>query len=573
MGTETVLGDYLAARAYLKPAAAGADFGDLTGGVVGLDIRSPRSDRVGGFIQPGFSLAAGAVEGPIGDKARFYVGYRRSYYEFLFALVLPEDSPADFATVPFLQDQQAILEADATDWLRVQFAYLGAIDGIDILTREDDDGNQEQAFKRTTRMNRFQFKFDMDGPNQIKNRLQPALTFWSTEFLLGEEFNTTDRHITFHLHDRAEFPIAPWLEIQTGFLLEVDSVRRKAIAPRFAREDTGPEVNLDEADVSSGKEDITRVWFGAWVSPEFRPLPWLRVSPQLRIDRFEALGETAVQPRMYMTFLPTPWMSWSLAGGRYHQTPSQDELNAITGNPELSTEGAWHANLGLNLRPGEWLNIDLQTYAKFLDSQVVADSSADTFADLLDTEGQDVEEDPTHGLSNDGIGRIYGVEAFIRFGVLRGIGVSGWLGYSLSWSERKDFEGEDWRWFDNDRRHQLTVLLQLQLPKAVSIGGRWMVQSGRPRTPVESSVFYADAGAYVPVFGDIYSERSNVYHQLDLRIDKRFRTRNTVIDFFVEATNVYYAKTDDLLIPSYDYREQAGFALIPQVDVGFRLEF
>ena len=99
------------------------------------------------------------------------------------------------------------------------------------------------------------------------------------------------------------------------------------------------------------------------------------------------------------------------------------------------------------------------------------------------------------------------------------------------------------------------------------------MQSGRPRTPVDGSVFYADVGSYIPVYGALYSERSKVYHQLDLRLDKRFRTKSTVIDFFVEATNVYYAKTDDLLIPSYDYREQVGFALIPQVDLGFRLEF
>ena len=196
-----------------------------------------------------------------------------------------------------------------------------------------------------------------------------------------------------------------------------------------------------------------------------------------------------------------------------------------------------------------------------------------SFSDLLETEELEVEDDPTNGLSNSGVGRIYGLEAFIRFGALRGVGVNGWLGYSLAWSERRDFEDEEWRYFANDRRHQLTVLLQVELPKEVSIGARWQVQSGRPRTPVDGSVFYADVGSYIPVYGALYSERSKVYHQLDLRLDKRFRTKSTVIDFFVEATNVYYAKTDDLLIPSYDYREQVGFALIPQVDLGFRLEF
>ena len=113
----------------------------------------------------------------------------------------------------------------------------------------------------------------------------------------------------------------------------------------------------------------------------------------------------------------------------------------------------------------------------------------------------------------------------------------------------------------------------LPLPKEISIGGRWLMQTGRPRTPVENSIFYADTGTFIPVYGDLYSERSSIYHQLDLRLDQKFRRKNVVVNFFIEVTNVYYAKTDDFLIPSFDYREQAGFALIPSVDVGFRLEF
>ncbi|HCP44805.1 MAG TPA: hypothetical protein DIU15_02065, partial [Deltaproteobacteria bacterium] len=574
VGTEAVLPDYAVDEALLAPAAASARYGDLIGAVIGLGLRSPRKDRIGGFVQPGFSMAAGAIEGPITKKSRFYIGFRRSYYEAIFALFFPRDAVVDFATVPFLQDQQVVLETDLRDWLQFRFSYIGTIDGINILSREDEDGRQDQVFSRNTVLNRFQLELEARGPNGAMNLIKPAVTFWNTRFEIGDNIDERDRHTTFHLLELYELPVLKWLTLQGGAMLEVDYSNRVARIPQFGREDTGPSTQIEEEQFNQGQEKIIRVWHSGWLSAELRPHKSVRLTPAVRLDGFAAVNEFVVQPRLRLAGDLAPWLTLSASGGRYHQLPSLQELNAISGNPDLETERAWHVNVGVDLRPGPWLDVNVQGYAKFLDNLVVQDLPDVAFSDLVSGVGlDDAEDDETNGLSNSGLGRIYGAEVLLRYGFFAGIGFKGWLGYSLSWSERRDFEDEDWRWFASDRRHQLTVLLQLSFPGEVSLGGRWQLQTGRPSTPVDKSIFFADTGSYLPIYGDLYSERTLPYHQLDLRLDKRVRKKTYTMDFFIEATNVYYAKTNDLNVPSYDYRESAGFALIPQVDFGFRLEF
>jgi hypothetical protein len=290
--------------------------------------------------------------------------------------------------------------------------------------------------------------------------------------------------------DDLHAPLTKWLTLDAGFILEVDRLVQFRNTPAATRENEGPTPSLGSDNNLVGREVDTRVWLGGYISAPLKPHKRLTIAPEVRVDWFEAIGEVVPQVRGRIGYSPIDEIRVSLAGGRYVQSPSYSELNAISGNPELGPEGAWHVNLGVQVAPGPWLDIDVQGYAKFLDNQTVTSNEAGTsfasFADLGSFAGSD-DEDPTHGLSNSGIGRIWGIEAFARFGMLRGVGITGWLGYSLSWAQRKDFEGEEWRWFQHDRRHAITALIQLALPGEFSIGARFQLQTGAPKTPCRST--------------------------------------------------------------------------------------
>jgi len=572
----SVTGDDLVDRAYLRPAAVDARYGDLTGGVVGLDLRSPRSDRVGGFLDPGIGLTALALEGPITKNSRFYMGIRRSYFDVFMRLIIPSDAPIDFATFPFFQDQQILLELDPAPWLRLTLGYIGTIDGLELLDAEpDEDDPDPLIFKMRTDMNRIYVRADMKSSWGLTNRVHPAITFWGNEFQFTDAFQSTDRHTTFHLFDDLHVPIRKWLSVDAGASLEVDRLRQYRNSPIGIREDTGPRSSIGGEDNLVGSEVDTRTWVGGYLSLPFKPVPQLTLVPEFRIDWFSSIGKFVPQLRARIGIKPHERVRISIAGGNFAQAPSPEELSRISGNPDLGPETAWHVNAGIKWAPAKWLDLDVQGYLKTLQDQTVSSIEAASFAGFADFEGllPADQEDPTHGLSNSGVGRIYGMEVFARFGLLHRVGITGWLGYSLSWAERKDFPDEEFRWFQHDRRHQLTALLQLALPGEVTLGARFQFQSGAPKTPVADSVFYADLGQFIPVYGGLYTARSQPYHQLDIRIDKIFRKDKHTIDMYIDVQNVYAAKYSDFDITSYDYREEFTFFTPPIVNFAIRVEF
>lgn len=577
LGGVSIVDNYVIEKAFLQPAAAEARYGDLTGGVVGIDIRSPRADRIGGFVQPGVGQASAAIEGPITKKSRFYIGFKRSYFDLIIRAVLPKNAGFDFATFPYYQDQQALLQVDLAERLTFDFNYFGTNDGIRLLS-EAEDGTTSDGFSLNSYMHRWQIKLTYETKWGLKNVVQPAVTTWGNSFRFGRLFDVSDRHTTIHLADRLFVPTPlPWLKFNAGVLLEVDDNKRSNVSPPPSRENQAPTSSAGNTDnLVTGGEKTTRVWVGGFAGATFDPIPQLSITPEFRFDWFEATKTVSPAVRGRMAIRPTKWLDINFAGGRYVQSPSLDELNSITGNPDLKPENAWHVNAGVVIAPVNWLSVDMQGYAKFLDSQVVAEP-APAFGNLGDLAGgftsEEQEDDPTNGLSNSGLGRIYGAELFTRFGVSRGVGVSGWFGYSLSWAERKDKAGDDWRWFQWDRRHQITAVARVTLPLEIGIGARWQMQTGAPVTPIEDSLYLVDNGFWLPQYGELYSVRRKPYHQLDIRLDKRFRMKTHLVDFFIDVTNVYYAKTDQFPLNSFDYRETASFALIPTFDVGVRVEF
>ena len=574
MSNFSIVTDDLVERVYLKPAAVDAQFGDLTGGVVGLDLRSPRKDRIGGFIDPGIGMASFAIEGPISEKSRFYTGMRRSYYDILMRLIWPKDSPIEFATAPFFHDQQLILETDAADWLTLNFGYIGTLDGMELLDTEEEE-ESPLIFSMRTDMHRLYIRGAMENQAGVTNRVQPALTFWKNTFQFSDFMNMEDRHTTFHLIDDLHVPLFKGLEINSGVLLEVDKLTSVRNVPPSSREDTGSLSGTYQDENLVGVSRDTRTWIGGYVSLPIKPIKQITIAPEFRLDYFSSLNEAVPQVRGRIGVAPHETVRLSVAGGRYEQSPSFSELDETTGNPELGPEGAWHLNAGVLWAPGPWLDIDLQGYIKWQDHQTVSSNEASDWSDLAQWEDLlgDEEEDPTHGLSNSGAGRIYGMELFARFEVVRRVKLNGWLGYSLSWAERKDFPDEEWRYFQHDRRHQITALMQLTFPGEIGLGARWQFQSGAPRTPVEGSIFYADWGMFIPTYGDLYSARGLPYHQLDLRLDKKIRKKNHTVDIYIDVQNVYAATASDWELYSYDYRATASFTGIPTINFAVRVEF
>jgi purine nucleoside permease len=77
------------------------------------------------------------------------------------------------------------------------------------------------------------------------------------------------------------------------------------------------------------------------------------------------------------------------------------------------------------------------------------------------------------------------------------------------------------------------------------------------------SQFLSDLNIYLPTLGTINSSRYQSDHQLDLRIDRKWKLANWDLDFYLDVTNVYaHAKLIGYTY-NFDYSEREAITEVP----------
>jgi len=144
----------------------------------------------------------------------------------------------------------------------------------------------------------------------------------------------------------------------------------------------------------------------------------------------------------------------------------------------------------------------------------------------------------------------------------------------LSRAERRDARARAYRLFDLDQTHILTLIGSYRLPRNWEIGARFRYVTGNLYTPVTGALYDADADQYVGVDGPVNSGRANAFHQLDVRIDKRWVFEKWMLNAYLDVQNVYNRANADGVQYNYDFSEsesQQGLPIIPVI--GLRGEF
>lgn len=142
-----------------------------------------------------------------------------------------------------------------------------------------------------------------------------------------------------------------------------------------------------------------------------------------------------------------------------------------------------------------------------------------------------------------GKGRAYGIELMLQKKTGR---LSGWIAYTLSWSERKFEEINKANWFYGryDRRHDLSIVSNYKLNENWVVSGTFTIGSGMRVTPMLGK-YIMPSGSYndvigVPIYGDRNSLVLSPLHRLDVNLSyhskpgKRFST-----EWSIGACNVY----------------------------------
>ncbi len=146
----------------------------------------------------------------------------------------------------------------------------------------------------------------------------------------------------------------------------------------------------------------------------------------------------------------------------------------------------------------------VEVYYKDLENQI------DYADDYVDDLTQEVERSFVFGT-----GRAYGIELFFKKSTGR---LNGWVGYTLSRSDRLFPDIEDGRRFPAvyDRTHDLSIVGNYQLSEKLELGGALVYGSGNYFTPVRG-FFFIEQNLNL-FYGPRNSERLDAYHRLDLSL-------------------------------------------------------
>jgi hypothetical protein len=243
--------------------------------------------------------------------------------------------------------------------------------------------------------------------------------------------------------------------------------------------------------------------------------------------------------------------------GYFYKPPEFQQTDPIFGTPNLESNRALHASLGVEQGITGQVDLSVEGYLKELDRQVVPG---------VDTR-----------YTNLGTGRVIGAELLLKY--KPDARFFGWIAYTISKSTRKDGPNAEEYHFQFDQTHNLIVLGSYRLGDGWEVGARFRVVSGNMSTPVARfpllpSLYGDISGSYASLQGKPNSERLPLFHQLDVRLERSWQFADWRLLAYLDVWNAY----NNAAVEGYQYNfdfssraPQTGLPILPSF--GLRGEF
>ena len=582
-GGRSILSSHLVKSVSLVPGGYGASFGRGIGGLVQVETLEPEAgtkDReLFASLDP-IDVAVG-TQARLGDRVWGALAVRRSVQNQTFDLVAPDRSK-ELVPIPDYWDYQAKSEVRIDGSTTLQVVVLGADDrnarGIPGIT--PDSGFSEISELDFHRIGGRLRKVDEQG---VTTEVAPWIGIDRADTTLDfRDVKAVDRQTAYRAGARISErrALTDHVTLVSGLDLELASttVSREGALSLPAREGDinvfgfppGNRVNVDKWTVGWAAAGVyAAAAIGLWkdrISLE----PGLRLEPSvINGDRIQparpvdpevgySKGYFSADPRLRGAVKATSWLELFAATGRYHQPPAAGDLSPVFGNPFLEESEAIHALAGLKTKARKDVDVDLVGFWVKQDSLTVrANSPTPPTARLL---------------VNDGQGRNYGAQLAVRYRPADNI--FAWATYSVMRAERKDHDAMSWRLFDSDQTHVLQMLGSWEHSSGLQLGGRMLISSGFPRTPVVDAVFDAGAARYDPVFGAQNSERIPLFFQLSARVAFEGKTSFAHYKVWLDIQNVSNRANKEEIIYSSDFRQKSyieGLPILPLLGAEVRI--
>ncbi len=550
----------------------GARYGDKMSSVLALDIRSGRTDRLGGeatisATQYGFDL-----EGPFAEKGNFLFSARKSYLDLIF-------KAAGQPFVPVYTDFNLFANYDLSPRHKLSFIGLAAIDRVnrDQSTLEkrvtnagilDNTQNQIIAGVNWRRLmgNGF-FDFTL-------NTNYNGFRFSQIDEFEREYFNSKADETELNLKLTSYFSVRRSGGIYAGVSVknifnDNTTVFADTIYDRNGRRVPVSSLGLPQANAV----DTSVQKYAAYAEWEQKLSDRFNFNIGLRGDYYGFLRDKFYpSARLAAGFKAAPNLKFKTSFGRYYQSPSYVwVVNPV--NENLKALRNDMAILGLEFLVRKDFNSSVEFYYKrYRDLPTGTIPNQTDYLVLTNTGvGYGGREDDYQSfgyfpLVSRGTGRAYGFE-FLLQKRFSDIPCYGQISIGYNKSEYTAGNGKNYP-------GQFDQRLIFNLSGGYVFNSKWEISSkfryftGAPFTPV---YLPAQNGGVIQNLPEEYlSQRLQAGHHLDVRVDRRFNFASWTMILFLDIQNIYNFKVQRR--PSYDFWENKiedrnGIGLLPSIGI------
>jgi TonB family protein len=575
------------------PGNFSAKYGRVMGGIVDVALREPnikcngpygkKSDEKGcyhGLAEFDLIKGRAMLEGPIlgSEDWTFAMAAQRSWFDVWLKPVLKE-AGAGVTTAPIYYDYQVIAENKPDRNSRLSLRALGADDRVEILitdpAAEDPAFGGNITFRTASHSGQVLYETELDRNVNLNSMFSVGKT--ELEFSVGSLLAFYIDYYPIQMRNEFGWKLVKGVTLNAGmdFLVApYDISVRAPQPPREGEPDPGPFAARPPIETSEKGTIFRPAWY---LEGELQPTRRLRVVPGLRLDYARDSGRADWSPRINARYDIVPSTAadededLALAGkrhlrttakggvGLYYQPPDFQETNEVYGTPGIGSNRAIHYALGIEQELSKQVELSVEGFYKDLDSLVARAPSGAGFA-----------------YGNSGDGSVIGLETLLKYKPDKRF--FGWVAYTLSRSVRRDAPGEEEYLFDFDQTHNLILLGSYRLARGWEFGARFRVVSGNLETPVVrapelTSLYSSDGAAYAAIQGD-RTERLPLFHQLDLRIDKRWQFEYWRFATYLDVQNVYNNRAVEGTNYNYNYSQRSRIRGVPILpSIGVRGEF
>jgi len=252
--------------------------------------------------------------------------------------------------------------------------------------------------------------------------------------------------------------------------------------------------------------------------------------------------------------------------------PSDIWVPAIDSVPSQTSQ-QWAGSVATQLYNGEY-ELSLEGYYKTMNDLITYKAG---YSNLESTEAWE------NAVETGGEGKSYGAELFLQKKKGK---TTGWIGYTLSWSNRRfdNINFGEWYPYKYDRRHDFSLVMSHKFNEEWDIGATLVYGTGNAITfpqgvylgiPQTTSNEQLSA-ELVESYGSRNSTRLPSYHRLDFAINKHRKKENWESTWTLGAYNLYNRKNPFFAYLAYqdDQRVAKQVSLFPIIpSISYRIEF